>query len=59
MGRTNGDDDDETMRVDVDNLDEMELRTIAEKVLELLRRDLLIERERRGLDERWGGWRQS
>jgi hypothetical protein len=59
MGGTNGDDDDETMRMDVENLDEMELRTIAEKVLELLRRDLLIERERRGLDERWGGWRQS
>ncbi len=59
MGRSNGGDEDESAWVDVEELEEMELRIIAEKVWELLERDLLFERERQGLGERWGGWRQS
>ncbi|MBX3051922.1 MAG: hypothetical protein KF753_10635 [Caldilineaceae bacterium] len=38
---------------------ELELRIIAEKIMELLRRDALIARERSGLADRWPGWRQS
>lgn len=51
--------DDEAVWVDVEDLEEMELRIIADKVMEMLTRDLLIERERMGLSERWSGWRQS
>lgn len=51
--------DDEDVWVDVEELEEMELRIIAEKVMEMLTRDLALERERMGLSERWGGWRQS
>ncbi|MBI3959519.1 MAG: hypothetical protein HY328_11990 [Chloroflexi bacterium] len=59
MGRSNGGDEDESAWVDVEELEEMELRIIAEKVWELLERDLLFDRERQGLGEQWGGWRQS
>lgn len=52
-------DEDAPLWVDVENLEEMELRIIAEKVMEMLTRDLLIDRERRGLGEGWRGWRQS
>lgn len=47
--------DDEAVWVDVENLEELELRIIAEKVMEMLTRDLLLERERMGLAEGWGG----
>ena len=59
MGRSNGGDEDESAWVDVEALDEMELRILAQKVWELLERELLFDRERQGLGEHWGGWRQS
>ncbi len=59
MVRSNSGDEDESVWVDVEGLEEMELRIIAEKIWELLERDLLVERERQGLGARWGGWRQS
>lgn len=52
-------DEDDSDWVDVDDLEEVELRIIAEKVWEMLARDALMERERRGLGDRWTGWRQS
>lgn len=54
-----GEDDDAPLWVDLESLDELELRMIAEKVMELLGRDLRYERERSGLREQWSGWRQS
>jgi hypothetical protein len=53
------DEEDDPLWVDLESLDEMELRIIAEKVMELLGRDLRFERERKGWDEQWGGWRQA
>lgn len=53
------DEEDDPLWVDLESLDEMELRIIAEKVMELLGRDLLFERERKGWDEQWSGWRQA
>lgn len=53
-----GEDDDAPLWVDAENLEEMELRILAEKVMELLERDLLYARERSGLGEQWAGWRQ-
>jgi len=52
-------DEDDPLWVDVEDLEEIELRIIAEKVWEMLARDALFERERRGLGDRWSGWRQS
>ena len=60
MSHSDDDDDEaESVWVDIGELEEMELRIIAEKVWELLQRDMLFGRERQGLGERWGGWRQS
>lgn len=53
------DDENENLSLDIENLDDMELHLLAEKVWELLKRDMLLDRERQGLTEHWGGWRQS
>ncbi len=45
--------------VDIENLDDVELRIIAEKVIALLQRDALFDRERRGLQDQSSGWRQA
>ena len=59
MGASGDDEQGETFGIDVDELQEVELRIIAEKVWELLKRDLRVDGERQGLGERWSGWRQS
>lgn len=51
--------DDGVAAVDTENLDDVELRIIAEKVFALLQRDALFDRERSGLQDQWSGWRQA
>jgi len=53
------DDNDSSLAVNVDDFEDIDLRMIAEKVIAMLRRDALFDRERRGLQDGWPGWRQS
>ncbi len=48
--------EDELRSLNLDDLDDIDLRLIAEKVYERLRRDLMIEQERRGRLNQWSGW---
>lgn len=57
--RFGDEDEDESLWVDIEALDEFELRILAEKLYQMLERDLLIERERKGVRETWTGWRQA
>lgn len=54
--QSNDDPDNPLLDLNLDNLDETELRLIAEKVYERLRRELMQERERRGRLNQWSGW---
>ncbi len=44
------------LAIDIDELDDVELRIIAEKVIARWQRDALLERERRGLGDGWTVW---
>lgn len=52
------DQDDELLNFDLNSLDETELRLLAEKIYERLRRELAREQDRMGRTEQWSGWIQ-
>ncbi len=51
-------DDGEIPALDIDKLEDADLLIIAEKIIALMERDALIDRERNGLHDRWSNWQR-